>query len=88
MRFQIMHESPGRMRLRADLRSMSLGQADILEAWILSLPGVERAAVHESTLASSSFIAETGKSFAGGFRAFLLKAPERRSIRRSGAAGK
>ena len=50
MRFQIMHESPGRMRLRADLRSMSLEQADILEAWILSLPGVERAAVHERTL--------------------------------------
>ena len=27
MRFQIMHETPGRMRLRADVRSMSMMQA-------------------------------------------------------------
>ena len=34
MRFQIMHESPGRMRLRADVCSMSPKQADLLEAWL------------------------------------------------------
>ncbi len=44
-----MHESPGRMRLRADTRSMSIGQADLLEAWLRAQPGVEDAAVHERT---------------------------------------
>ncbi len=44
-----MHESPGRMRLRADTRSMSLGEADLLEAWLRAQPGVEDAAVHERT---------------------------------------
>ena len=47
MRFQIMHETPGRMRLRADVPSMSIEQADILEAWLQSQPDVERVTVHE-----------------------------------------
>ena len=49
MRFQIMHESPGRMRLRADVRSMSLRQADLLEAWLRLQPGVDAVTVHERT---------------------------------------
>jgi len=49
MRFQIMHESPGRMRLRADVRSMSLKEADILEAWLRVQPGVDDVTVHERT---------------------------------------
>ncbi len=49
MRFQIMHESPGRMRLRADVRSMSLRQADVLEAWLCAQPGVDAVTVHERT---------------------------------------
>ncbi len=49
MRFQILHDIPGRMRLRADVRSMSTEQADILEAWIKILPGVDRVTVHERT---------------------------------------
>ena len=49
MRFQIMHESPGRMRLRADVRSMSPEQADLLEAWLRVQPGVDAATVHERT---------------------------------------
>ncbi len=44
-----MHESPGRLRLRADVRSMSQEQADLLEAWLIARPGVDRAAVHERT---------------------------------------
>ena len=47
MRFQIMHETPGRMRLRADVRSMSMEQADILDAWLRGQPGVEHVTVHE-----------------------------------------
>ena len=47
MRFQIMHEAPGRMRLRADVRSMSMEQADILEAWLRGMPEVDRVTIHE-----------------------------------------
>ena len=47
MRFQILHESRGRVRLRAVQRSMSLREADLLEAWILALPGVDQVTVHE-----------------------------------------
>jgi len=49
MRFQILHESPGRIRLRADIRRMSLEQADMLEAWLCRLKTVDRAVVHERT---------------------------------------
>ncbi len=44
-----MHETPGRMRLKAAVHSMSLEQADLLEAWLLSLDGVESVTVHERT---------------------------------------
>ncbi len=47
MKFQILHESPGRVRLRAVQVSMSMEQADILQAWLLALPEVEQATVHE-----------------------------------------
>ncbi len=47
MKFQILHESRGRIRLRAVQRFMSMEQADLLEAWILALPGVDQATVHE-----------------------------------------
>ena len=50
MRFQIMHESPGRIRLKADAERMSLEEADILEAWILNLKDVQTVTVHERTL--------------------------------------
>ena len=49
MRFQILHESPGRMRLRAEVRSMSLQQADLLEAWLRAQPDVDEVTVHERT---------------------------------------
>ena len=47
MRFQILHESRGRVRLRAMQRTMSMRDADLLEAWILALPGVDQVTVHE-----------------------------------------
>ncbi|MBR1814856.1 MAG: heavy metal translocating P-type ATPase [Lachnospiraceae bacterium] len=47
MRFQILHESTGRVRLKAAQRSISMEQADLLEAWILALPGVDQVTVHE-----------------------------------------
>lgn len=47
MRFQILHESRERVRLRAVQPTMSMEQADLLEAWLLALPGVEHVTVHE-----------------------------------------
>ena len=47
MRFQILHESAGRVRLKALQHSMSMEQADLLEAWILALPDVDHVTVHE-----------------------------------------
>ena len=47
MKFQILHESSGRVRLKAVQYSMSMEQADLLEAWILALPGVDQVTVHE-----------------------------------------
>ena len=47
MKFQILHESRGRVRLRAVQASMSMEQADILEAWLLALPEVDQVTVHE-----------------------------------------
>ncbi len=47
MRFQILHESPGRARLRAMQHTMSMEQADLLEAWVLALPDVDQVTVHE-----------------------------------------
>ncbi len=49
MRFQVMHKSPGRLRLRADVPSMSLEQADLLEAWLRTQTGVDDVTVHERT---------------------------------------
>ena len=49
MRFRILHESPGRLRLRAELRQMTLRQADLLDAWLRGQEGVEQVTVHERT---------------------------------------
>lgn len=47
MRFQILHESPGRVRLRTLQYRMSMKQADLLENWALMLPDVDQVTVHE-----------------------------------------
>ncbi|MCR5293973.1 MAG: heavy metal translocating P-type ATPase [Lachnospiraceae bacterium] len=49
MRFQILHELPGRLRLRADVKEMSMRQADLLEGWLMQQAGVKQVTVHEST---------------------------------------
>ncbi len=49
MRFRILHESPGRLRLRVELRQMTLRQADLLDAWLRKQAGVEQVTVHERT---------------------------------------
>lgn len=50
MRFLILHESPGRIRLRADGERMSTQQADLLENWLLKQRDIKQVSVHESTL--------------------------------------
>lgn len=49
MKFQILHENKGRLRLRAVQPSMSMAQADALEAWLLTIPAVKQVTVHERT---------------------------------------
>ena len=48
MKFQILHESKGRIRLRAAVYRMSMEQADALEEYAGAIEGVDRATVHES----------------------------------------
>ncbi len=50
MRFRILHESPNRVRLRADQRSMTDAQAELLDAWLRSRADVDQVTVHERSL--------------------------------------
>ena len=52
MKFKIIHETRGRLRLQAPQCNMTLEEADQLEAYIARLPGVRQATVHERTAAA------------------------------------
>ncbi len=49
MKFRILHESSGRMRVQMLPKRMTLDQADRLELYLQGLDGVKRAVVHERT---------------------------------------
>ena len=49
MKFEIKHESTGRIRVRVLPARMALEQADLLEAYLQGLEGVRQAVVHERT---------------------------------------
>ena len=49
MKFEIKHESTGRIRVRMLPARMALEQADLLEAYLQGLEGVRQAVVHERT---------------------------------------
>ena len=49
MKCKILHESPGRMRIRTLCGAMSLRQADILEAYLKKLDGTESVKVYDRT---------------------------------------
>lgn len=49
MKFKIIHETEGRLRLQAPQCNMTLEEADQLEEYIARLPGVRQATVHERT---------------------------------------
>ena len=49
MKCKIVHESRGRLRISLFQKNMTLKQADILEAYLLTIKEVDQAAVHERT---------------------------------------
>ena len=49
MKCKILHESNGRMRLRAEQTRMTLRQADILEAYLRQVPGVTEVKIYDRT---------------------------------------
>ena len=49
MKFKIVHESRGRIRVQVIQNRMTLEQADLLEAYLQNQPGVLNATVHERT---------------------------------------
>ncbi len=49
MKAKILHESPGRIRIRTDKEKMSLEEADFLEAWFQKLAFIREVTVHERT---------------------------------------
>ena len=50
MKWNILHESRGRIRLHLRKPRMSLAEADQLQDYLTSLPGVRTAAVYELSL--------------------------------------
>ena len=77
MRFQILHDIPGRIRLRADVRSMSTEQADVLEAWIKTLPGVDRVTVHERTRSVTVVYHGDRRKLCGSLASFTYESAEK-----------
>ena len=49
MRCKILHECKGRIRLHADMKRMTLEEADQLESYLARMPGVHKAKVYERT---------------------------------------
>lgn len=49
MKWKILHECKGRMRLHLNKPRMSLAEADQLQDYLVALPGVRTAAVYERT---------------------------------------
>ena len=49
MRYVIRHECRGRIRIHMEQRRMTFAQADFLEYYLMSLPGVTKAKVYERT---------------------------------------
>ena len=58
MKVRVSYKSPDRLRLRVPLAQMTLEQADALEGYLNTIPGVREASVHERT--SNAVIDYTG----------------------------
>lgn len=70
MKFKIIHETRGRLRLQAPQCSMTLEEADQLEAYIARLPGVRQATVHERTCNMIVYYSGDRLAVIDGIRAF------------------
>ena len=81
MKCKILHESSGRLRLKAQQQRMTLAEADQLEAYLQTLPGVRQAVVHERTCSMILFYSGDRQQLLRGVTAFsydreALAAPE------------
>lgn len=70
MKFKIIHETRGRLRLQAPQCSMTLEEADQLEEYIARLPGVRQATVHERTCNMIVYYSGDRLAVIDGIRAF------------------
>lgn len=70
MKCKILHESSGRIRLRAEMRRMTMEEADQLEAYLAALPGVRQATVYERTCDMVVLYREGRKQVMDGVAAF------------------
>ena len=88
MKFQIKHECRGRIRVQAMQQRMTLEQADMLEAWLLTLPQVERASVHERTRCAVIEYQGDRQDLLRALAGFLIRIMRWRNWSRSTAAGR
>ena len=70
MKWKILHESKGRMRLHLNKPRMSLAEADQLQDYLAALPGVRTAAVYERTCDVVVVYTENRASLVKGLAAF------------------
>ena len=70
MKWKILHESKGRMRLHLNKPRMSLAEADQLQDYLAALPGVCTAAVYERTGAVVVVYTENRAILVKGLAAF------------------
>ncbi len=75
MKFKIMHESKGRIRVQSLHGDMTMAQADLLEAYLQSLPAVRQAAVHERTRCAVVRYQGDRESLLRGISSFSYTAP-------------
>lgn len=74
MKFSIKHEINGRFRIHVFQKGvMSLRQADLLQYYLGTLPGVQNAKVYERTATQLLFIKVTGMRSWKGSGLFLMK---------------
>lgn len=70
MRFQIAHRTPGRLRVKACVRGMKPEQADLLEAWLLTQPEVDRVSIQENICSVTIFYHGSTESVISRLSAF------------------
>lgn len=70
MKFIIKHEINGRIRVHMNQRSMSIREADILQYYLLTLPGVSSAKVYERTADAVVYFSSKRSKIIEGIKKF------------------